>query len=582
MHAVSHLHDHVIDVVGSGIGRSLEVRRTHEGQRAGGAVDLEPRSVGATDDVVTQRVAIGVGGGHGGDGAAALDLADRSAGATAVAGDHRCVVIEVEHGDADRLGVVCRAVAHAHAHLVNVVAIGIQRHLVVGRACKAQCTGAGVDGEAPRVGAAHDAVAQRVAIDVRRRHGGDRGRSFVDRHRGAGATAVARDDGCIVDRVDGDGHGVHVGGHTAAAGVAQVAGGHRQRVATAVLRGRCVDHARQPGLQLSDGAREREAGGSGGRPARHVEHAMVHRQLNLDVAAGCIGVAHVEPVAVGAREGQAAVFVDRLRPRHGVDGRVVDRLNLHRHLAVGAAVPLGRLHHEAHHAVGGVGRAGVGVGVCDVAQHRRRRGVTRVDVEGDAQGCAARAPAERADDDPAVADVGATHPHLPRPAALVAHTQHVFARGAARCERHRQHSTVVVGITAHGQGGRRALVEHDGPGVFLVAQVVAVEVGDERGVAVPDEGEVLAVGEAGGSVQRVHAAPAGAVPGHHVEVRRVVLHAQHDGVAVRVGVELDDVGHVGAAHAGAGALCRPAATRRPGAVVDGRPGVGAIGRQQVP
>ena len=57
-----HLHDDVVDVVGAGIGRRLEVRRRDEAQRAGRALMVNLRRVGAAADRIGQRRAgIGVG-----------------------------------------------------------------------------------------------------------------------------------------------------------------------------------------------------------------------------------------------------------------------------------------------------------------------------------------------------------------------------------------------------------------------------------------------------------------------------------------------------------------------------------------
>ena len=71
--AVGDLHGHVVDVVGAGVGRGLEVGGRDEGQHAGRGVDREQRGVRAARDRVGQRRAgIGVGRRHRGDGGRVL------------------------------------------------------------------------------------------------------------------------------------------------------------------------------------------------------------------------------------------------------------------------------------------------------------------------------------------------------------------------------------------------------------------------------------------------------------------------------------------------------------------------------
>ncbi len=130
--AVRHLHLHVVDVVGAGVGRELGIGGGHERQDAGGGIDGELGGVGATHDGIGQgRAGIGVRRNDRCHRRAALRHVDGRGGTAAVRRDHGGVVVDVGDGDRDVLGVGVGAVGHLHLDVVDVVAAGVGRRLGV-------------------------------------------------------------------------------------------------------------------------------------------------------------------------------------------------------------------------------------------------------------------------------------------------------------------------------------------------------------------------------------------------------------------------------------------------------------------
>src|SRR4051812_45426119 len=90
---------------------------------------------------------MGISGSGRGDGGSDLGNVDRGAGPRPVRGDHGRVVVDVGDGDGNRLGVGQGAVGDLHGDVIDVVATGVGRILVIGRRNKRQGTGRGIDRE---------------------------------------------------------------------------------------------------------------------------------------------------------------------------------------------------------------------------------------------------------------------------------------------------------------------------------------------------------------------------------------------------------------------------------------------------
>src|SRR5207244_501346 len=114
--AVIGVHDDLVDVVGVGVGRRLEVGCGEEGDLAGGGIDVELRGVGAGQRVAPRADGVGVGGRHGVDDGAGRRVL-RLAGCCPRR-DGRGDVVGVGHRDADVLGGVVHAVISVHDDLV--------------------------------------------------------------------------------------------------------------------------------------------------------------------------------------------------------------------------------------------------------------------------------------------------------------------------------------------------------------------------------------------------------------------------------------------------------------------------------
>ena len=170
--AVAGLHDQVVLVVAVGIARGAKARCAAEAQHTGGGIDAEQRGIGAPHDAVDQTVALRVTGHHRAHRHAVLIHRQHRAGATAPAADAGRFV-EVAHAHLKHLGRREAAIAGLHHHLIDVVATGVHRRLVVRCGHPAQHAGAAVHHEAVAVGAADDPVADRIALGIHRLQGAD-------------------------------------------------------------------------------------------------------------------------------------------------------------------------------------------------------------------------------------------------------------------------------------------------------------------------------------------------------------------------------------------------------------------------
>ena len=176
----------VVDVVAIGIGRSFEIRRDLEGDRAG-AADVEPRRIRAAERVA-ERVAFGVGAGRLVDGAGGvLGLAGDGAG-----GNAGCVVLcRDRHGDLGERSALTpgkqRAVEFARDQVEQAIVIQVHEG---GRACYPNidavvriggagqrgedrcCAGAGITPrQYPSIGFSQNEVGKAVAVQVLERGG---------------------------------------------------------------------------------------------------------------------------------------------------------------------------------------------------------------------------------------------------------------------------------------------------------------------------------------------------------------------------------------------------------------------------
>src|SRR5207247_1565838 len=105
------------------------------------------------------------------------------------------------------------SVRNLHGDVVDVVAAGIGRALVVGCGREGERAGRAVDGELGGIGAADDRIGQcRSGIEIGGRDRGDGGRVLGDVDRGGGTGTVRGDDrGVVVDVGDRDGDRLGVG-----------------------------------------------------------------------------------------------------------------------------------------------------------------------------------------------------------------------------------------------------------------------------------------------------------------------------------------------------------------------------------
>ena len=212
---VRHLHDDIVGIVGTDIGRRFEVGSRCEGQRSGRRVYGEPASIGPACDRVSQRSrGIGISGRQCRDGWRVLLKRDDGACAAAARGDDRRLVL-VGDGDGNGLCVgAASAIRDLHEHIVDVVASGIACDVEVGRRNEDQRACRAVDGELRSIGPADDRVGQRCrGIKVGCRNGGNGRQVLLQRDGCTCAPTVRGDDGGLVLVGDSDGEALAV--HTA-------------------------------------------------------------------------------------------------------------------------------------------------------------------------------------------------------------------------------------------------------------------------------------------------------------------------------------------------------------------------------
>ena len=152
---------HIIDVVGTRIRFGFKVGSRLEAERAGGAVDIEQRGIRAAADRIGNGCPFGIAGNHCGDCGGVLRNRDRRRIAAAVRGNHGRLV-DIDHGDRDRLRIRQRAVAHRHGYIIDIVRARVGRRLEVRCGLERQRAGCGIDLEFACVRASGNRIAQRA------------------------------------------------------------------------------------------------------------------------------------------------------------------------------------------------------------------------------------------------------------------------------------------------------------------------------------------------------------------------------------------------------------------------------------
>ena len=130
----------VVDIVGTDVGRRLEIWSRHEAERAGGPVDDKARRVRAADDrIAERRPCIGIDTDHHRHSAEVFGQRDRRARPCPVGGDDRRLV-EIGDRDGKRLRRGQRSVRGLNDDVVDVVGAGIDLRLEVRTCDEAQHT----------------------------------------------------------------------------------------------------------------------------------------------------------------------------------------------------------------------------------------------------------------------------------------------------------------------------------------------------------------------------------------------------------------------------------------------------------